>query len=100
MKKRRLKKSVVGTLYILFLILLGILLFLVFGKKKNELKEKTIDEPVVEKEVWPKEYNLSMVATGDCLIHSSLYREAKEKDGTYDFCKMMTKIRPLVENMI
>jgi len=97
MKKRRLKKSVVGILYILFLILLGILLFLVFGKKKNELKEKTIDEPVVEKEVWPKEYNLSMVATGDCLIHSSLYREAKEKDGTYDFCKMMTKIRPLVE---
>ncbi len=96
MKKRRIKKSVIITIYILFLILIGFALFLMFGKKK-EIKEEPKKEPEVIKEVWPKEYNLSMVTTGDALIHSSLYREAKLEDDTYDFCKMMTRVKPLIE---
>lgn len=94
MKKKKLKKKFIVILYILFLIFLGIILFLVFNKKKNIILNKKEDIII---EVWPKVFNLSMVATGDCLIHRTIYNEAKKEDGTYDFCKMMPKIRPYIE---
>lgn len=66
---------------------------LLFGKKKVLPEEEK--KPVV-KEVWPKEYTLSMVTTGDALIHSSVYNDANNNDGTYNFCKMMNRIKPII----
>ncbi len=92
-QKRRLKKRV-KVAFLLLCIALGFCLYVLFN-----VPEKT-NTPVPEKvvETYPKYYNLSMVATGDVLIHKTVYSDASKGDGTYDFCKQMKYIEPLINN--
>lgn len=64
-------------------------------KSKKETKEKKQEKP---KEIYPKNYKLSMVMTGDALIHTTVYKDAYIGDGNYDFTKQMTYIEPIIKN--
>jgi len=75
-----------------------LLVFLMTGCfKKEEPKEKPKDkEPIVEE---PKEenYSFSLVAVGDALIHNGIYNSAYVGNNNYDFKKMFTHIKPIIQ---
>jgi poly-gamma-glutamate synthesis protein (capsule biosynthesis protein) len=53
-----------------------------------------------EETVEPKEetYNVSLVATGDNLIHSPIYKKASNGEGTYDFTKMYEHVKDFISD--
>lgn len=53
---------------------------------------KTLQEPKVET------YNLSLIAVGDNLIHSPIYKKAKQADGSYDFSLMYANIKDTIQS--
>lgn len=95
-RKRKLKKNVKIT-FLLFCFILGFCLYAVlnFSNRPKDNDKKTQEEI---KDIYPKYYHLSMIATGDVLIHKTVYEDASNGDGTYDFCKQMKHIKPLINN--
>ena len=97
-RKRKLKKSVKIVLIILLILIAGsypTYKLLNKGKEPN-IGERT-DKNNDNKE---KKYELSLIAVGDYLIHSSLYKDANKHanyDG-YDFKPMITNIKEIVSN--
>ena len=97
-RKRKLKKNVKIVLIILLILIAGsypTYKLLNKGKEPN-IGEKT-DKNNDNKE---KKYELSLIAVGDYLIHSSLYKDANKHanyDG-YDFKPMITNIKEIVSN--
>lgn len=92
----------------LFIIFLALILFvlcdvLLFKKlylDKKDLTNKStpkIEEKVKEKEE-EKPKKISLVMVGDSLIHEAVYNNAKNSDGSYDFKKMFTNVKPLFAN--
>lgn len=61
--------------------------FKVKGKNDVIVEEKEIKEP--------KEYKASVFMVGDALIHSAVYEDAKQPDGSYDFKPMLESIKPI-----
>lgn len=57
------------------------------GNPNGEKKNPSNPEPVT------KTYHANLAAVGDVLIHDSVYRDAKTKDG-YDFKPMFTAVKP------
>ena len=94
-KKRKLKKSV----KILFFILLVLILIVVFlPKKNNTIKDNKKEEEIEttnKKESTIKK--MSLIAVGDVLIHESVYKDAMNNDGTYDFSKMFDVVSPIIK---
>ena len=97
MAKRKVKVKKGGKLLIV-LLLFCILAFVVFdfsdfplSKKVEPVKEKV--KKVIKKE--PKEYNAKLFMVGDALIHSAVYTDAKQSDGTFDFKPMLELIKPI-----
>lgn len=93
--KRKLKKM--GKLLIpiaILIILLGV--YLVFSdfslSDKNNTKDDTLDNVEVKE---PKEYQARLFMVGDALIHSAIYYDAKQGDGSYDFSPMLEYIKPI-----
>ena len=43
----------------------------------------------------PIEYSARIFMVGDALIHSSIYQDAKQSDGSYDFISMLEYIKPI-----
>lgn len=72
--------------------LLIILLLCGCSFKSNEEEIKVVEPEVPVKE----EYSFSMIMAGDSLIHSGVYADAYS-NGVYDFTKMLTSIKPIVE---
>ncbi len=93
--KRKLKKNAKFVIFILVLIVGFISVFSIF----NLSFDKRRDEPrkeVPKKEVKkPKEYSLKLFMVGDALIHSAVYQDAKQSDGSYDFKPMLEYIKPI-----
>ena len=94
-------KVVRGILYGVLIILI-LSCFALGGYKLYDLKQQSKkEEPEIEekkevKEEQPKK--LSLVMVGDSLFHSTVYNNGKNADGTYDFKKMLTQIKPIVQN--
>ena len=42
-----------------------------------------------EREKKPKTYEFNIFMVGDALIHSSIYQDARQSDGSYDFRSML-----------
>ena len=61
-----------------------------YSKEKEPVK--TLQEPKVE------ELNLSLIAVGDNLIHSPIYRKAKHSDDSYDFSSMYANIKDTIQS--
>lgn len=104
MKKKRVKRKLkYGNIFIaialvVLLVLVGIYVFNDFFNKSNLKNLDKKDDSVSEKVTEPKEenYQASMVMVGDNLIHSSIYKDASDGNGGYDFTKMYELIKPIV----
>lgn len=87
--------------FIIFILIVAIVV--VFGillnLNKEEKKETPKEEKIIVEEPKPKdeiiESKLSLIMVGDCLIHGSIYNDAKE-DNTYNFYKMLDVIKPVI----
>ena len=98
-KKRKLKLGnifIAISLVILF-SLVGIYFFKksTYGEDENSKNLENSRENIVVEE---KTYKASMVMVGDNLIHSSIYKDASDGAGGYDFTKMYSIVKPLIKN--
>ncbi len=95
--KKKLKKPF-KILLILIVLFLGIgcslVVYFSFNKKEVDVPKKTSINKEVEKDT-KKEYHVSMIMVGDALIHNSLYYDAKQSDGSYDFKPMLELTKPI-----
>ncbi len=102
MKKKKLKKSVR-----IFIILISLLLVLIGGinlyksytnnitdNKQTDIKKDIKEEKEEEEEEIP-EKKISLLATGDAVIHSGIYKAAKTNDG-YDFNSMLSMLSDII----
>ena len=62
----------------------------------TEIEETVSAEPIIEI-VEPEYYETSLLMVGDSLIHSGVYKAAKQSDGTYNFDEMFKYIKDDVE---
>ena len=85
MKKKA--KKTISLILILVVILIGFIGYKVIFKGDNKIKD-TIDK-IIEPENPIKTYTAKLIATGDGLIHSPIYKAAYN-NGTYDFSNMLT----------
>lgn len=53
---------------------------------------------IVEDKEEASETRVHFVGVGDNLIHDTIYDDAKESDGTYDFRKMYSEVKPVIES--
>ena len=93
--KRKLKK--IGKLMMLIIILV-VGLGVYFGFSNLSLKNKDNPRQNKPKEVEvrvPEEYQARLFMVGDALIHSSIYYDAKQTDGSYNFVPMLEYIKPI-----
>lgn len=95
-KKVRLKKKAKGLLLLVLIILVGVCGYKAYSSrnltKKEEPKKvvKKKEEPKV-----PKEYTAKVFMVGDALIHSAVYEDARQSDGSYNFKPMLEAIKPI-----
>ncbi len=91
--KRLFKIIVVGLIVVLFTV---DILYLIKNNDKKDLKEDKVEN--VEKVEPPKVYKASLIAAGDNLIHSSVYKDANKNADYkgYDFKPMYELIKPIV----
>lgn len=87
MKKIKWKNILVLFVFVLSLTLFGC-------NKKEGLGLKPFEE--IEDQI--KEYNLSVFAVGDALIHGYVYMDARKSDGTYDFTSMFSHIKEITND--
>ena len=95
--KKRAKKQ------LLFIIIFILLLFSFFGvkylwndtkinKTNNNKEQEIIEDPI-------KTYKASLIATGDGLVHSTVYEAAyNSSTKTYDFANMLTYTKDLLKD--
>lgn len=93
-KKLRLKKWFKLLLVIILLLSIGFIVYESINNKSVNSKKVTTTTTTKK----PDSYKVSMIMTGDCLLHDSVYTDADNGDGTYSFEHMFTEIKPLVSN--
>ena len=86
-KIKKKAKRAIGLILILVVILVGFASYKVIFKGDNKIKD-SIDK-IIEPENPIKTYTAKLIATGDGLIHSPIYKAAYN-NGTYDFSNMLT----------
>ena len=95
-RKSRIKPWVKVLLFLILITLLSFFLyFKVFNKTNNSTKKNNNNSnntKKVEKEK-KKVYKLSMLMAGDALIHSNVYRDAQNTDGSFNFEKQMIHVK-------
>ena len=95
-KKKVKFKPLIFLIILLLLIVWGAGAYLVLSKNAASSKKdnKTINKKVVvQKEDVDYEAKIFMV--GDALIHSGVYNDARQSDGSYDFKPMLQYIKPI-----
>ena len=98
-RRRRKKRLRIDRILLLiaFLVLISLVIIYVFSLKKNN-KENIIIKKIVEIEKKTEEektYKASVIAVGDNLIHSSVYKDANTGYNEYDFKPMYELIKPI-----
>ncbi len=105
-KKKRRKKRKLKPIFkiLLILIILTILLFIgykLYSKYYKSNNTSTLQK-IIEKEPKKKDehYEATLIAVGDNLIHSSVYKDANKLAdySGYDFKPMITSIKEIVSN--
>ena len=99
MKKRRkvrLKKRGKILFIIVLVVSFGVIYFsssnFSFFKSTDKVEKKDVIEKEVKKD---KDYIAKVFMVGDALIHSAVYEDARQSDGTYDFTSMLSSIKPI-----
>jgi len=95
--KRKAKKQLL-LIFILLILLLGFFgIKYIWNNPDSDLKNK-INE-IVEPEDPIKTYTAKLIATGDGLVHSTVYKAAyNSSTSTYDFANMLTYTKELLED--
>lgn len=96
-KRRKLKKGFKIFLVIFSITLISIISYIIIKPNKDN---KTISKPNILNKNEDKHYEASLIAVGDYLIHSSVYKDANSLangDG-YDFKPMISYIKEIVSN--
>ena len=96
-KRRKLKKGFKIFLVIFSITLISIISYIIIKPNKDN---KTITKPTIINKNEDKHYEASLIAVGDYLIHSSVYKDANRLangDG-YDFKPMISYIKEIVSN--
>lgn len=91
----RIKRKVKKTLFIFFFLITILLVFSYFGynylNNDTNVKPKIKIKNPIKKEDPIKVYEASLIATGDGLLHSTVYNAAYNRtSGTYDFSNMLS----------
>ena len=98
MAKRRLKKKVRIILFLFILLIaicISVFLFSMDSKDNFDVKNKIIKP----KEVWPKVSKISLVATGDGLLHNAVYLDAYDRNTkTFNFAPQLEMVKDIVSN--
>lgn len=98
MRKRKVKLKKGGRIFVILicLVVFGILAldYSNFPFKKEKKEEPKKEEKAQERKE-PKYYEAHLFMVGDALIHSAVYQDAKQADGTYDFKPMLELIKPI-----
>ena len=96
-KKKKIKKGFKIFLVIFSITLISIISYIIIKPNKDN---KTITKPNIINKNEDKHYEASLIAVGDYLIHSSVYKDANRLangDG-YDFKPMISYIKEIVSN--
>lgn len=96
-KRRKLKKGFKIFIVIFSITLISIIGYIIIKPSKDN---KTISKPNIINKNEDKHYEASLIAVGDYLIHSSVYKDANRLangDG-YDFKPMISYIKEIVSN--
>ena len=96
-KRRKLKKGFKIFLVIFSITLISIICYIIIKPNKDN---KTNSKPNIINKNEDKHYEASLIAVGDYLIHSSVYKDANRLangDG-YDFKPMISYIKEIVSN--
>ncbi|MBR4231413.1 MAG: CapA family protein [Bacilli bacterium] len=101
MAKFRLKKKA-RVFIILCVLVFAITIALVSIFSDNSIKfdvKNKISGKAKNKEVWPKISKLSLVATGDALLHNSVYIDAYNRQTeTFDFSKQIEFVKEAIKD--
>lgn len=101
MAKFRLKKKA-RVFIILCVLVFAITIALVSVFSDNSIKfdvKNKISGKAKNKEVWPKISKLSLVATGDALLHNSVYIDAYNRQTeTFDFSKQIEFVKEAIKD--
>ncbi len=93
-KIRQLKKSwIVKVSILIFLFLCVCFVGMVYYSETHSSVSPSEDLTISER--VPVEYSARIFMVGDALIHSSIYQDAKQSDGSYDFRSMLEYIKPI-----
>ena len=93
-KRKQIKGFKIVKFFVLLFLFLSILLvFLVYFSETNSKIGSSQSLTIVEE--VPTEYEARLFMVGDALIHSSIYQDAKNSDGSYDFRSMLELIKPI-----
>ena len=98
-RKRKKRKLKIKNIIIAFIILITIIVLGYIGINKliNIKTNDTQNNNTTNKEENKEEnYSISMIMAGDNLIHSSIYKDAIDENGNYDFTPMYELIKPIV----
>lgn len=99
-KKKRLSLLAKILIFLIIISIVGISGTITIGRfyHYEKIKEVQFTSEEVKTKPAKREYHASLVMVGDSLIHSSIYEDAKQKDGSYDFKPMIENIKPLIQN--
>lgn len=91
------KRVFVFILFIILLVLGSIFIYVKFDNKPIDKKEnKEISFKLNLKYPKFEKSSVSLIMVGDCLIHGSIYDDAKE-NGRYNFYKMVDLVKPKIK---
>ena len=98
--KRKLKKNIKLFFIFSLLILIGSSFCYVYFNRDNLFNNNSTipikkEEKKKEEVKEPKEYKASVFMVGDALIHSTIYEDARQSDGTYNFKPQLEAIKPI-----
>ena len=97
-KKTKLRKGpLIVILFLLVLCCLGVGGYYLFVKADlfAPKKKTVVEKKKVEVQKEDVDYEAKVFMVGDALIHSSIYIDAKQNDGSYDFKPMLQFIKPI-----
>ena len=96
------KKNKLLLILLILIIIPAALLYLIlkYDNPKVPQSNTTKDIKDITEEKSEKSYTVSMIMVGDNLIHSSIYKDAKERTGNtgYDFYSMYELIKPITSS--
>ena len=98
-KRRKLKKSIKFVFIIIVLVLVAYFSYTLFLKPNNN-KNNNKENNVVIEENKNKHYEATLIAVGDYLIHSSVYKYANQlaSYNGYDFKPIISNIKEITSN--